>query len=71
MQRIGGLIAKDGAEGGFAAALPDGGAVAVKIDDGAARAADVAVARALQPPRGGRWRTGHGAGARRRRSRSA
>ncbi|HEX2902267.1 MAG TPA: asparaginase [Jatrophihabitans sp.] len=47
MQRIGGLIAKDGAEGGFAAALPDGGAVAVKIDDGAGRAADVAVARAL------------------------
>lgn len=47
MQRIGGLIAKDGAEGGFAAALPDGGAVAVKIDDGASRAADVAVARAL------------------------
>ena len=47
MQRIGGLIAKDGAEGGFAAALPDGGAVAVKIDDGAARAADIAVARAL------------------------
>ena len=47
MQRIGGLIAKDGAEGGFAAALPDGGAVAVKIDDGASRAADIAVARAL------------------------
>ncbi len=47
MQRIGGLIAKDGAEGGFAAALPDGGAVAIKIDDGASRAADVAVARAL------------------------
>jgi len=47
MQRVGGLIAKDGAEGCFAAALPDGGAIALKIDDGAARAADIAVARAL------------------------
>ncbi len=43
MQEIPGLIAKDGAEGVFAAALPDGGAVAVKIDDGASRAADCAV----------------------------
>jgi L-asparaginase II len=33
-----GLIAKDGAEGVYAAALPDGRAVAVKIDDGAERA---------------------------------
>ena len=33
-----GLIAKDGAEGVFAAALPDGGAVAVKIADGSSRA---------------------------------
>ena len=32
-----GLITKDGAEGVYAAALPDGGACAVKIDDGAAR----------------------------------
>jgi L-asparaginase II len=32
-----GLIAKDGAEAVFAAALPDGGAVAVKIADGAQR----------------------------------
>jgi len=47
MRRIPGLIAKDGAEGGFAAALPDGGAVAVKIDDGAGRAAGCAVAWAL------------------------
>ena len=43
MPGVPGLIAKDGAEGVFAAALPDGGAVAVKIDDGAARAADCAV----------------------------
>ncbi len=34
-----GLVAKDGAEGVFAAALPDGSAVAVKVADGAARAA--------------------------------
>jgi L-asparaginase II len=34
-----GLVAKDGAEGVFAAALPDGGAVAVKVADGANRAA--------------------------------
>jgi L-asparaginase II len=43
MQGIPGLIAKDGAEGVFAAALADGGAVAVKIDDGARRAAERAV----------------------------
>ncbi|MFL6164384.1 MAG: asparaginase [Jatrophihabitantaceae bacterium] len=47
MRRVPGLIAKDGAEGGFAAALPDGGALAVKIDDGAARAAECAAAWAL------------------------
>jgi L-asparaginase II len=40
-----GLIAKDGAEGVFAAATPDGAAVVVKIADGAERAAlPVAVA---------------------------
>lgn len=48
MQAVPGLIAKDGAEGVFAAALPDGGALAVKIDDGAARAADRAVVLALR-----------------------
>ena len=47
MRRVPGLIAKDGAEGGFAAALPDGGALAVKIDDGGSRAADCAAAWAL------------------------
>ena len=36
---IPGLAAKDGAEGVFAAALPDGRAVAVKVADGANRAA--------------------------------
>jgi L-asparaginase II len=43
-----GLIAKDGAEGGFAAALPDGRALAVKVDDGAQRAADRAVVAGLR-----------------------
>jgi L-asparaginase II len=32
------LVAKDGAEGVYAAVMTDGRAVAVKIDDGAARA---------------------------------
>jgi L-asparaginase II len=43
-----GLIAKDGAEGVFAAALPDGRAVAVKILDGAVRPVRAVVAAALQ-----------------------
>lgn len=47
MRAVPGLIAKDGAEGVYAAALPDGGTVALKIDDGASRAADCAVAWAL------------------------
>ena len=38
MEGVPGLVAKDGAEGVFAAALPDGAAVAVKVHDGAARA---------------------------------
>ena len=38
MERVPGLVAKDGAEGVYAAALPDGSAVALKIADGAARA---------------------------------
>ena len=33
-----GMVAKDGAEGVYAAAMSDGRAVAVKIDDGAERA---------------------------------
>jgi L-asparaginase II len=39
MAGVPGLVAKDGAEGVFAAALPDGAAVAVKVADGATRAA--------------------------------
>jgi L-asparaginase II len=38
MEGVAGLVAKDGAEGVFAAALPDGSAVALKVHDGAARA---------------------------------
>jgi L-asparaginase II len=38
MQDISGLIAKDGAEGVYAVAFPDGTAAAVKIDDGGSRA---------------------------------
>jgi L-asparaginase II len=48
MQAVPGLAAKDGAEGVFAALLPDGRAVALKIDDGAARAADVAIGALLR-----------------------
>jgi L-asparaginase II len=40
-------MAKEGAEGMFAAALPDGVAVAVKISDGASRASGVVAAAAL------------------------
>src|SRR5206468_4288061 len=43
MASVPGLVAKDGAEGVFAAARPGGGAVAVKIDDGALRAAERAI----------------------------
>ena len=38
MEGLPGLVAKDGAEGVVAAALPDGAAVVVKVHDGAARA---------------------------------
>ena len=38
MREVPGLMAKDGADGVFAAALPDGRAIALKIADGANRA---------------------------------
>jgi L-asparaginase II len=47
MRAVPGLIAKDGAEGVYVAALPDGRTVAVKVDDGALRAAEVVVASAI------------------------
>ncbi len=43
-----GLVAKDGAEAVYAAALPDGRAVALKIADGGNRAAQVVLAAALR-----------------------
>jgi L-asparaginase II len=48
METVPGLVAKDGAEGVFGAALPDGSAVAVKIDDGAHRAAGAAIVAGLR-----------------------
>lgn len=50
MVGVPGLVAKDGAEGVWAAALPGVGAVAVKIEDGAMRAADRVVVAALGMP---------------------
>ena len=43
-----GIIAKDGAEGVYAAALPDGRAVAIKIDDGGQRARPPVMVAALR-----------------------
>jgi L-asparaginase II len=48
MAGVSGLLAKDGAEGVFAAARTGIGAVAVKIDDGSARAAECAVIAGLR-----------------------
>jgi L-asparaginase II len=42
-----GLVAKDGAEGVFAAALPDGSALALKIADGSPRPIPPVVTAAL------------------------
>jgi L-asparaginase II len=48
MTGVPGLLAKDGAEGAFVAALPDGGVVAVKIADGASRAASPVLVAGLR-----------------------
>ena len=48
MRHVAGLVAKDGAEGVFAAALPDGRAVALKIADGANRARPPVMVAALE-----------------------
>jgi L-asparaginase II len=48
MSEIPGLLAKDGAEGAFVAALPDGAAAVVKIADGASRAAAPVLVAALR-----------------------
>jgi len=47
MRAVPGLLAKDGAEGVYVAALPDGTGVAVKAEDGAERASQVALASLL------------------------
>ncbi len=47
MRLVPDLMAKDGAEGVFAAALPDGRAAAVKIADGTSRSAGIVLATAL------------------------
>jgi len=48
MAGISGLVAKDGTEGVYVAALPSGAAVALKIDDGAARARVPVLVRELR-----------------------
>jgi len=47
MRAVPGMVAKDGAEGVYVAALADGTAVAIKAEDGAARARQVALATIL------------------------
>lgn len=47
MRAVPGLVAKDGADGVFAAGLPDGGAVAFKVLDGAERPLAPVMVRAL------------------------
>jgi len=47
MKAVPGLVAKDGAEGVYGAALPDGTGIAIKVEDGAARARQVALAAIL------------------------
>jgi L-asparaginase II len=47
MRAVPGLVAKDGAEGVFVAALPDGTGIAIKVEDGTDRARQVALAAIL------------------------
>jgi L-asparaginase II len=70
MRGVPGLMAKDGAEGVFAAALPDGRAIAIKIADGASRARPPVMVAALRllgidttavEPMVMQWILGHGA----------
>ena len=48
MRAVPGLLVKDGAESVYAAALPDGRAVALKIADGGFRAGQVVLVAALR-----------------------
>lgn len=70
MRNVTGLMAKDGADGVFAAALPDGRAVAIKIADGGNRARPPVMLAALRAlgidtaavePIVTQWILGHGA----------
>jgi L-asparaginase II len=47
MEAVPGLVAKDGADGVYAAGLPDGSAVAFKVLDGSARPRAAVLAAAL------------------------
>ena len=47
MRAVPGLVAKDGAEGVYVAALPDGTGIAIKSEDGSDRARQVALAAVL------------------------
>jgi L-asparaginase II len=47
MRAVPGLVAKDGADGVYAAALPDGSALAFKVTDGGARPRPAVLAAAL------------------------
>ena len=47
MRAVPGLVAKDGAEGVFVAALADGTGIALKVEDGSDRARQVALAAIL------------------------
>ena len=47
MRGVPGMIAKDGAEGVYAAGLPDGRGIAIKITDGAIRARPVVMGAVL------------------------
>jgi L-asparaginase II len=47
MRAVPGLVAKDGAEGVYVAGLPDGRAVAIKVEDGSIRGRRVALAAIL------------------------
>ncbi|WP_434056279.1 asparaginase [Georgenia wangjunii] len=48
MEAVPGLVAKDGAEGVYAAALPDGAALAFKVSDGSGRARPPVLGAALR-----------------------
>jgi L-asparaginase II len=48
MEGVAGLVVKDGAEGLCAAALPDGSAVTLKIEDGGSRARTPVLVAALR-----------------------